>query len=118
MSNATEEDKQIAAVKKDGADIRFIENPSKWVQLIAVKNDHAGLALKYIKDPSKEVQLAAVSAFGPSVCWIDDPDEDVQLAAITADSWSLNFIKNPTERAMEVYRGLQDAAMARDYSDQ
>ena len=49
------EKKQLEAVKQDGLNIRYINNPSEVVQLEAVKQD--GLSICYIDNPSEVVQL-------------------------------------------------------------
>ncbi len=51
---------QLAAVREDGYNIRFIHNPSEAVQIEAVKRD--GYAIVFISNPSEYVQLEAVKS--------------------------------------------------------
>ena len=53
----------LAMVRQDPCDIRFIQNPSLQVQLAAVEK--YGTAIRHIQDPSLEVQLAAVNKHNP-----------------------------------------------------
>ena len=67
LSNKSETD-QMAEIKTDPWNIKYIKNPSEAVQLAAVKKD--GLTIKHIKNPSEAVQLAAVSEYIPSILYI------------------------------------------------
>ena len=86
---------QLAAVRKNGYAIYYIENPSEAVQLAAVRQD--GAAIEYIGKPSKAVQLAAVQQHGGAICHIKNPSEEVQLAAVQKDGWAIQHIRNPSE---------------------
>jgi len=52
----------LAAVRRDGYNIRYIRDPDKEVQLEAVKQ--RGYYIRYIQNPDKEVQLAAIESSG------------------------------------------------------
>jgi hypothetical protein len=86
---------QLAAVKQKGHVIQFIKNPSEAVQLAAVKQN--GLAIQFIKNPSEAVQLSAVKQKGLNIQFIKNPSEAVQLAVVKKDGYGLRFIKNPSE---------------------
>ena len=86
---------KIAAVKKNGLAIAFIENPSEKVQLSAVKEDIR--AIQYIKNPSKNVQLFVVKRYGSGIKFIKNPNDEVKLAAVKQNGYAIEYIKNPIE---------------------
>jgi hypothetical protein len=55
------EAERIEFVKRNGLNIKYIENPTKELQLIAVRD--YGFTIKYIVDASEEVQIEAVRNF-------------------------------------------------------
>jgi len=88
------EEIQLNAVTLNGEAIRYIENPSEAMQLVAVKQDRCAIqyiktqdrcAIRYIKNPSEAVQLVAVKQNGLNIQYIENPTEDVQLVA--AKQW-------------------------------
>ena len=87
---------QLAAVKQDSRAIQFVKNSSKKVQLVAVKQN--GWVIQYIKRPSKAVQLAAVEQNGYAIMYIKNSSEEVQLIAVKQDPSLIKYIKNPTQR--------------------
>jgi hypothetical protein len=89
------EELQLAAVKKEPSDIKYIKNPSEAVQIAAVKQ--YSRAIEYIKNPSEAVQLAAVKQNGGAIEYIKNPSEAVQLAAVKKNGWAIGYIKNPSE---------------------
>lgn len=89
------EECQIAAVKKNGLIIRYIENPSEEVQLEAVKNN--GFAIEHIEKPSEEVQVAAMETNGHAIQGIENPSEAAQIAAVGYNGHAIIYIKNPSE---------------------
>ena len=88
---------QLAAVVANGSAIRYIENPSEAVQMAAVSEN--GYAIEYIKNPSKAVQLAAVDLTGGPIMYIENPTEAVQLAAVNGSWAAIRYIENPSEAA-------------------
>jgi DNA-dependent RNA polymerase auxiliary subunit epsilon len=65
----------LAAVKKYGSAIRYLQNPSEQLQLAAVKQN--GFVIKYIQNPSEKVQIAAVQQDGLAIRFIQNPSERV-----------------------------------------
>ena len=97
---------QLAAVTQDGYGNEFkyiidagIE-PSEKVQLAAVTQD--GEAIRYIDNPSEELQLLAVTQYGGVIGYIIEkgitPSEQVQLAAVMQDGEAIKYIENPSEQ--------------------
>ena len=76
----------LAIVKQDGRAIEFIDNPSKQVQLIAVKQN--AFAIKYI------IKKGII------------PSEKVQLIAVKQNGLAITFIKNPTEKVKQLHQEL------------
>ena len=90
------EEIQLAAVEEDGSAIQFIRNPSEKIQRVAVKA--TGYALEFIKNPTKKIQLLAVERNGFSIMRIKKPSEKVQLAAVKNNAEAIKCIKRPTEK--------------------
>jgi len=95
ISGLFSEDKWMGVVEYSGRAIRYIENPSKAMQLAAVGD--RGLAIQFIKNPSEAVQIAAVNSDGFAIRYIENPSEAVQLAAVENAGNALQYIKNPSE---------------------
>lgn len=73
----TDEDLKIRDIEMNPFLIKDIENPSKRLQLVAVKK--YGNSIKYIKNPSEEVQIAALKNDNDSIQYIENPSEEVQM---------------------------------------
>jgi len=91
-----DDDIYLAAVTREGTQVRFIKNPSEEIQLAAVRED--GLAIKAIKNPSDKVKLAAVINNGEAFRYIKNPSEEIQLAAVREDGLAIRAIKNPSDK--------------------
>jgi hypothetical protein len=61
MENPDDEVK-LAAIKKNGCAIQFIDNPTEEMQIAAVTNNHR--SIEYIKNPSRTTQLITVRKDG------------------------------------------------------
>ena len=85
--------------------IKYIENPSEQVQLVAVQED--GHSIQYIQNPSEQAQLAAVNQNGNSIQFIQNPSEQVQLAAVQEDGYSIKYIENPTDKVKQLFTKLK-----------
>lgn len=68
-------------------------------QLQAVKED--GYDIEYMNNPSEEIQLEAVRQNGYSIQCINNPSEEVQLEAIKEDGLTIRYVKNPTEKMLQ-----------------
>lgn len=65
------EEVQLAAVKQDGHNIKYINNPSEEVQLTAVKQDK--FAIGHIKNPSEKVlQYLGIKDKEEMTSWVHD----------------------------------------------
>ena len=71
LAKNSAEQAQLAAVRKNGRAIKYIENPSESVQLAAVRQD--GRAIKYIENPSESVQYAAHLRYKHAMRHIKNP---------------------------------------------
>lgn len=80
-----DEELQLAAVAQNGSAILCIENPSEAVQIAAVTQSHD--AIRRIKDPSDAVKLAAVTSNGEAIFYMDDLcDAHLERAMFTTPS--------------------------------
>ena len=119
------------ALAQDGSVIRFIPNPSKDLQAIAVKN--VSNAISYIPNPDEDIQLESVRADGwaleyimlkgiapsnavlctavqrnPSVISIiNNPSRIVQLTAVKNNPKAIKYIKNPDPLVKEYIQRLK-----------
>ena len=82
-------------IEVDSNFLQYIENPTKEMQLKAVKNN--GATIRYIKNPTKEMQLEAVKSNGLAIGYIKNPTEEMKWFAIKQDGCSIEDIKNPTK---------------------
>ena len=91
---------QMIAVKKNPDALGLIRGtvPSETVQLTAIKESD-GTVIRFIEDPSRTVQLAAVGKNGYAVGYIRDPSDEVQLAAVDQSPGAIAVIKDPCEAA-------------------
>ena len=84
--------------------IKFIDNPSEELQLMAVgKDTHL---IQYIDNPSEEVQMIAVTKNGILIGNIVNPSEQVQLAAIENHINAFFLIDKPTEKVKKRFEYL------------
>jgi len=92
--NDMTEEEQINDVSVDPYVIRYIQNPSEAVQLIAVKQN--GSLIYFINDPSEEVQLAAVGQHGYVIHLIKNPSKDVLITALLKllQGGNIEFVEN------------------------
>lgn len=88
---------QMAAVQKDGLAIQYLLDPSPAVQTQAVRQNPN--ALKFISNPSEKIVLLAVHQSGSAIQFVKEPTESVQMAAIFNEPFALEHIKEPTEAA-------------------
>ena len=70
----------LDAIKFDGSFIQFIDNPSKKIQLAAIKQNP--LSIQFIDNPSEKIQLAAVKQNPLSIQFIDNPSEKIKTSVI------------------------------------
>lgn len=68
-------------------------------QLEAVKED--GYNIRYINNPSEKVQLAAVKQNAEVISYIHNPSEEVQLSVIKKDPLTIQYIHNPSEKVIK-----------------
>lgn len=123
LDDATEAEK-LRSVKNHWANITYISNPSKAVQIAAVEQD--AKALEYIIEdgivPSEEVQLAAVIAHATAMRYIVDagfiPSEQVQLESIKNNSLTLRYIIRVTKPSLQIQlTALEDEPWLVKYLD-
>ncbi len=85
----------LEAVKQNGHDIQYIENPSEELKLEAIKQ--TGHAIQYIQNPSEELKLEAVKKNGHALKWVNNPTEEIKLEAVKQEGRSIQYINNPSE---------------------
>lgn len=128
IENPTKEE-MLAAVKKNGATIRFLKSPSFDVKKEAILNNPQSIeyieeldeelailavrlswnSLKYIKNKTDNILKEAVKTKGWAIQFIKDPSEEVQILAVQKDFDAIKYINNPSEKvqvkAVENYWG-------------
>jgi hypothetical protein len=89
--------------------IRYVVNPSKSVQLDAVRRNADDI--RHIDNPSEAVQLAAVLNDGTVIRYIESPSETVQLAAVQQNCLAIKFIDTmPTPSVLRKAAEVLDAS--------
>ena len=104
------------AFKSSGDSIlKFIKNPSKKVQLEAVK--HHGLAIKYIDNPTEEMQIEAVKNNSGALQYIKNPSEAMQIEAVKKSYKIIDMVENPTSRFREAALKYQTTYALKKYKN-
>ena len=89
-----------------------VNNPNEYVQLAAVQKN--GMEIKHIDDPSEAVQLEAVTQLGDAIQYIIEkgitPSEQVQMAAVQQDGYAIDYVENPSEE-VQLAAVLQNGAV-------
>ena len=80
LINRLDEKTKILIVQTIPDHIKYIEKPSKAIQLESVKNH--GHLIKFIKNPCEYVQFEAVKKHIHAIVYIKKPSESVQLYVI------------------------------------
>ncbi len=84
----------LEAVKHNGYEIRFINNPTEKICLEAVNNK--AIAIKYIDNPSERVQIESIKKDHLSLYYLFEkgiiPSEYVQMEAIINNEYSFNYL--------------------------
>lgn len=82
------------AIGKDPYLIRFVDNPSEKLCLMAVNKK--GRALREIKIQTEKVCLAAVKNDGFALEYVKKQTDEICLAAVKQAGFALRFVKNQT----------------------
>lgn len=104
------EEEQIEAVQSHSSAIKFINNPSEEIQLIAVQ-DGDSFAYVFIDNPTENVKLSTVQENPDMLEYIHDPSEEVQLTAIRHDPYTIRYIENPSETIQIAALKINDAVI-------
>lgn len=75
-------------------DILHIKNPSKKLQLLAVKTN--GMTIQFIKNPCEKVQLEAVKQNGYVIKYIERPSEKIKINSVKQNGYAIIFINDPS----------------------
>ena len=70
----------LSTVRRDGLNIRHIDNPSPAIQLAAIQQNPN--ALKFIKDPADAIKTAALKIDGSIITLIKNPSEAMRVLAV------------------------------------
>lgn len=100
------EEYKLFIVKNNGTNIKYIKNPSKNVQIEAVKD--TVFAIKYIENLHEDVALMCVKSSWNALELIKEPSDNVIEEAIKTKGWAIKYITNPSEK-------LQLIAVGKDY---
>lgn len=74
-------------------------------------NESNGESIKLIPNPSKDLQLIAVRVSGDAIQYIPDPDEEIQEIAAKEDISNIGFVKNPSEKLLTKYMKINPYAI-------
>jgi len=90
----------IAALSRNGNNIKFVMNPTFEQKKTAIKN--TPLAIQYIDDLEEELQILAVKLLWNSLKFIKNPSLKVKMAAVKTRGWAIQYIDNPAEELAQV----------------
>lgn len=93
IENPTKEMKEIA-VRNNGLALQFIENPTEKMKKIAIKEN--GFAIQFIENPTEEMKELAVEENSKAIQFIENPSEELQVLAVTYYGWAIQYISNPS----------------------
>ena len=82
----------LKMVRRNGLDLRHIENQDKEICLEAVKQ--YGCALEYVKNQDKDICLEAVRQDGNALYYVENQDKDICLEAVKQKGLALEYVKN------------------------
>ncbi len=85
----------LAAVKKDGLALQYVETQTEEICLAAVK--HHAYAIQYVKNQTEEMCLIAVKDNYYFLEDIKNQTDKICLAAVNNDSRALIYVKNQTD---------------------
>ena len=84
----------LAAVKRDGYNLRFVKNQTPKICLEAVKRD--GYALKFVKEQTPKICLVAVKQNGLALKWVNEQTPEICLEAIKEIGFALDYVEEQT----------------------
>ena len=84
----------LAAVKRDGYNLRFVKNQTPEICLVAVKEN--GYALKFVKEQTPEICLEAVKEDGHALEFVKEQTFEICLEAIKETGLALEYVKEQT----------------------
>lgn len=79
------EKEQTAHVRKNPSDIKYIENPSEFIQLLAVNS--SAWVIKYIEHPTEAVQNISMVKWPSGIRYIKNPTQEALLIALKSFSF-------------------------------
>lgn len=85
---------QNLLVQNNGTDIRYINNPSEELQLIAIENNLKNF--QYIDKPSEKIKIEAVNRNPSYIQYIKNPSDEILLKFLEGIEYvgeMVNFLK-------------------------
>lgn len=87
---------QIAAVRQSASAITLINNPCEEAQYAAITKNP--LYLRFLKHPSEKLKSLVVAMNPDNITNIDHPSNELQMAAVKSKPVSILGISNPSEK--------------------
>jgi len=84
-------DEALAAVKKDGDALRYVENQTEAICMTAVEQD--GWTLQFVRNQAEEICLAAVKEDGYALQYVRNQTEAICLAAVKENGDALRYVE-------------------------
>ena len=84
----------LAAVKRDGYNLRFVKNQTPEICLEAVKQN--GYNLEYVKEQTPEICLEAVKQYGLALKFVKEQTSEMCLEAVKQYGLAFEFVKEQT----------------------
>lgn len=85
----------MAAVRRDGVALEYVESQTDEICLAAVNQN--GWSLQFVKNQTEEICLAAVDGYAPALKFVKEQTEEICLAAVKS-GWSvIKYVENQTD---------------------
>jgi hypothetical protein len=97
------EEYQMSAVKKNGTNIKYIQNPTDKVQIYVLEKNQ--LYIQYIKNPTPKVQMYIVKVHPSYINSLKNPTDEVQDYILDNHPRLIKDIKNPNEKVKQYLLG-------------
>ena len=90
---------RIKMLRNLGLFVKFINNPTKREQKVAIKQHWRNL--QYIDNPSEKLKREAINCAFTAIQYIENPSEELQLLAVKHSYFSLQYIHNPSDEVLK-----------------
>lgn len=95
-ANYRTEEMCLAAVKKNGYDLQFVENQTEEICRRAIVN--LADSFMYVKDQTEALILIALGLDGRTLAYVKDQTEEMCFIAVRQNGLAIQFVKEQTDK--------------------